>query len=172
MDITTFSVLVENKFWVLARISRLFSRHTFNIKSLTVAPTLDDHISCMTIDVAESKDRIRRMELELRKIINVLSVHICDPDHYMVSELVLVKIQQDNPHYANFLKDMNLVQARVIYSHSGIEIYEYSGDKDKIDYFMGLMTSYKVESVVRTGTLAMPKDETIWSLVNTERKYR
>ena len=35
------SVLVENKFGVLARIAGLFSRRGFNIFSLAVAPTDD-----------------------------------------------------------------------------------------------------------------------------------
>ena len=37
----TISVLVENKFGVLARISGLFSGRGFNIDSLTVGPTHD-----------------------------------------------------------------------------------------------------------------------------------
>ena len=36
------SVLVENKFGVLTRVSSLFSRRGYNIYSLAVSPTEDD----------------------------------------------------------------------------------------------------------------------------------
>ena len=43
------SVLVENKFGVLARIAGLFSRRGFNIFSLAVAPTDDPSLSRISI---------------------------------------------------------------------------------------------------------------------------
>ena len=45
------SVLVENKFGVLARIAGLFSRRGFNIFSLAVAPTDDPSLSRISIVV-------------------------------------------------------------------------------------------------------------------------
>ncbi len=45
----TISVLVENKFGVLARVAGLFSGRGFNIDSLTVAETQDPSASRMTI---------------------------------------------------------------------------------------------------------------------------
>lgn len=45
------SVLVENKFGVLARIATLFAARGFNIDSLAVGETEDPAISRMTIVV-------------------------------------------------------------------------------------------------------------------------
>ena len=45
------SVLVENKFGVLTRVSGLFARRGFNIVSLAVSPTEDERLSRMTIVV-------------------------------------------------------------------------------------------------------------------------
>ena len=50
----TISVLVENKFGVLARVAGLFSARGYNIASLAVSETLDPEISYMTI-VVEAK---------------------------------------------------------------------------------------------------------------------
>ena len=44
------SVLVNNHFGVLTRISGLFARRGYNIKSLTVGETQDENISRMTIE--------------------------------------------------------------------------------------------------------------------------
>ncbi|HPU00068.1 MAG TPA: acetolactate synthase small subunit, partial [Armatimonadota bacterium] len=48
----TLSVLVENRFGVLARVAGLFARRGYNIETLAVAPTDDPSISRMTIVVA------------------------------------------------------------------------------------------------------------------------
>ena len=45
----TISILVENKFGVLARVAGLFSGRGYNITSLTVNETQDPNISNMTI---------------------------------------------------------------------------------------------------------------------------
>jgi acetolactate synthase-1/3 small subunit len=154
---TTFSVLVDNKFWVLAKISRLFSRHMFNIQSLTVAPTINEKVSCMTIDVNENEERLRRMELELRKMTNVISVHICDETDYVETEMVLVKIKKSNPNFKAFIKEVEKFQARVVYRHEDIEIIEFSGDSSRIEAFLTTSLMHKIEEIVRTGTLAISK---------------
>ena len=45
----TISVLVENRFGVLARIAGLFSGRGYNIDSLSVAETVDPTVSRITI---------------------------------------------------------------------------------------------------------------------------
>jgi acetolactate synthase-1/3 small subunit len=54
----TVSVLVENKFGVLARIAGLFSARGYNIASLAVSETLDPAISYMTIVVEVEDEKI------------------------------------------------------------------------------------------------------------------
>ena len=44
-----YSVLVENRSGVLAKVAGLFSRRCFNIDSLAVGETDDPKVSCMTI---------------------------------------------------------------------------------------------------------------------------
>ncbi len=155
---TTFSALVENKFWVLARISRMFSRNMFNIQSLSVAPTTDDRVSCMTIDVEEEPDRLERIKLELEKFVNVLSVTICDPSDYVETEMVLVKIRRSSPHFTSFVREVERFQARVVYRHGDIEIFEFSGDRDGIERFLATSTAHEVEDVIRTGPVAMARE--------------
>jgi len=154
---TTFSILVENKFWVLAKISRLFSRHMFNIQSLTVAPTLNEKTSAMTIDVEENQDRIKRMELELQKLTNVFSVNISNDKDYVETEMVLVKINKTEIDHKKLIATLEKFEIRIVYQHSEIEIIEFSGDKKQINQFLEIMHHFKVLEIVRTGTLALKK---------------
>jgi acetolactate synthase I/III small subunit len=168
--ITTFSVLVENKFWVLTRVARLFSRNMFNISALIVAPTLDPNISCMTIDVKESDERLRRIELELKKIVNVITVNICNSDDYILTEMALLKISKQNPEFKAFIKQMELFQARVLYRHNDIEIFEFSGDRERVNRFLDVGLAHNAQSIVRTGTLAMPKNINMLTDINKDIK--
>jgi acetolactate synthase I/III small subunit len=53
----TISILVENKFGVLARIAGMFSGRGFNIDTLNVGPTLDATASRMTIATTRCSSR-------------------------------------------------------------------------------------------------------------------
>ena len=54
----TISVLVENKFGVLARVAGLFSARGYNIASLAVSETLEPDTSYMTIVVEAEDEKI------------------------------------------------------------------------------------------------------------------
>ncbi|HRU54828.1 MAG TPA: acetolactate synthase small subunit, partial [Candidatus Sumerlaeia bacterium] len=68
------SVLVENHFGVLARISGLFSARGFNIDSLAVGETHDPSISRMTIVVTGDARVIEQVDKQLNKLIDVIKV--------------------------------------------------------------------------------------------------
>ena len=70
----TISVLVENKFGVLARISTLFAARGFNIDSLSVGETENPDVSRMTI-IVQGDDRIlEQVEKQLNKLVDVIKV--------------------------------------------------------------------------------------------------
>ena len=89
----TISVLVENKFGVLARVAGLFSARGYNIASLAVSETLDPEISYMTI-VVEAKDEkiLEQINKQLNKLIDVITVTDFTKKEHLGRELVLAKI--------------------------------------------------------------------------------
>ena len=68
------SVLVENKFGVLARVAGLFSARGYNIESLSVAPTLDPTTSMITIVTVGDDRIIEQIMKQLNKVVEVLKV--------------------------------------------------------------------------------------------------
>ena len=62
------SVLVENKFGVLARVAGLFSARGYNIESLSVAPTLDSTTSMITIVTVGDEQIIEQIIKQLIKV--------------------------------------------------------------------------------------------------------
>src|SRR3989338_7583291 len=89
----TISVLVENKFGVLARIAGLFSARGYNIASLAVSQTLDPGVSYMTIVVeAEDEKILEQIKKQLNKLIDVISVTDFTKKEHVDRELILVKV--------------------------------------------------------------------------------
>ena len=71
----TISVLVENRFGVLARVAGLFSARGYNIDSLTVNETEDPSVSRMTVVVnAEDEKILEQIKKQLNKLIDVITV--------------------------------------------------------------------------------------------------
>jgi acetolactate synthase-1/3 small subunit len=70
----TISVLVENKFGVLSRISGLFSGRGYNIESLSVGETIDPQVSVMTIVTVGDDWIIEQITKQLNKLIDVIKV--------------------------------------------------------------------------------------------------
>src|SRR5690606_3776541 len=89
----TISVLVENKFGVLARVSGMFSGRGFNIDSLNVAPTHDASLSRITAVLKGDEVQLDLCIKQLRKLINVVDVIDFKEGQAVARELVLVKIR-------------------------------------------------------------------------------
>ncbi|MBI4698484.1 MAG: acetolactate synthase small subunit [Nitrospirae bacterium] len=73
----TISVLVENKFGVLSRVSGLFSGRGYNIESISVGETIDPQISVMTIVTIKVSPR-KADRLELLKLTEIFRGRIVD----------------------------------------------------------------------------------------------
>ena len=99
------SALVTHETGVLAEISGLFSRRQFNIESLTVGPTVDGSLERMTIVIEEPRPGIEQAKKQLEKRIHVISVRELDGSEVQ-RELVIVKVNGDNPHQVNAITDM------------------------------------------------------------------
>ena len=68
-----YSVLVENRSGVLAKVAGLFSRRCFNIDSLAVGETDDHKVSCMTIVSSGNERTLEQIEKQLNKKLDVKS---------------------------------------------------------------------------------------------------
>ena len=68
------SILVENKFGVLARIAGMFSGRGFNIETLNVGPMLDNKLSRITATIVGDSDNLDQAIKQVNKLINVLEV--------------------------------------------------------------------------------------------------
>ena len=152
----TISVLVENKFGVLARIAGLFSARGYNIASLAVSETLDPGISYMTI-VVEAKDEkiLEQINKQLNKLIDVITVTDFTKKEYIDRELVLAKINYTPKDKAKLEAIFKKFVGKVIYSKADTAIIEAVGDQEQIKKLLDELSKFGIKELVKTGKLAI-----------------
>jgi len=87
------SVLLENESGALSRVAGLFSARSFNIESLSVAPSEDNTASRMTIVTSGSENVIEQIVKQLDKLIDVIEVSEITSNEHVEREIVFVKIE-------------------------------------------------------------------------------
>lgn len=156
----TFSVLVENKFGVLARVAGLFAARGFNIESLAVSPTNDPALSHMTIVVDAADERVlEQIKKQLNKLVDTIRVQDLTGEDFIDRELVLVKIAADARSRPQILEIAQTLEAKIDEAATGAITLEVVGDQNKIDTLLELLKSFEVKEIVRTGRIAMNRKE-------------
>ena len=152
----TISVLVENKFGVLARIAGLFSARGYNIASLAVSETLDPEISYMTI-VVEAKDVkiLEQIKKQLNKLIDVITVTDFTKKEHLDRELILAKVKYSAKDKAKLESVFNKYVGKIIQHKGEAAIIEAVGDQEQIKSLLEQLNKFGVEELIRTGKLAI-----------------
>lgn len=154
----TISVLVENSFGVLARVSGLFSARGFNIDSLAVGETDDSTVSRMTI-VASGNDRVlEQIMKQLDKLVDVIKVTDLKEDDMIDRELVLAKVKADVSTRSDIMQIVNTFRAKMLDVNANTLTIEITGGESKVDAMLELLRPYGLIEVVRTGTVAIGRN--------------
>lgn len=154
----TISVLVENKFGVLSRISGLFSGRGFNIESLSVGETIDPKISLMTIVTRGDDQIIEQITKQLNKLIDVIKViDFMEIDH-VEREMVLVKVAPRKESRSEVLRLAEIFRGRIVDSGPLTYTIEITGDEKKIAAFVELMKVFGIKEFVRTGKVSIARE--------------
>lgn len=153
----TISVLVDNHFGVLARISGLFSARGYNIESLCVGITEDATISRMTVVVQGDDNVLQQIVNQLNKMVEVIEVIDLTQESYVERELVLVKTSADATRRTELLEITNIFRAKVVDMSQAAVIIEVTGSQDKIQAFVDMIRPFGIQEVVRTGRIALAR---------------
>jgi len=155
----TISVLVENKFGVLARIAGLFSGRGYNIHTLNVSPGQDPKFSHMTIVVQEKEQVLEQIIKGLNKLINVVEVIDFRESDNIYCQLVLLRLGVSAEKRGEIVELCRLFHAEVVdVTHDTLTI-ELTGDDPKVDRFLSLVSHFEIQMITRTGKIALPKPQ-------------
>jgi len=152
----TLSLLVENKFGVLARIAGLFSARGYNIASLAVSETLDPSVSYMTI-VVEAKDEavLEQIKKQLNKLIDIITVTDFTKKEHLDRELVIMKVNCSSKNKAKLEHILDKFVAKIIQCKNDIAIIEAVGEQAQIKQLLEALSGLGIKELVRSGRVAM-----------------
>ncbi len=153
----TISLLVENRFGVLARISGLFSGRGFNIDSLAVGETEDPNISRMTIVANGDENVIEQIIKQLNKLIDVIKVIDYKDSPPIERDLVLIKVNATRQNRAEIVQIADLFQAKIVDVGEDAVIIEMAGEEDRINGLINLLKPFGIKELSRTGIIALER---------------
>lgn len=151
------SALVKNESGVLTRISGLFSRRAYNIDSLAVCVTEDEHFSRMTIVATADDATISQIIKQLDKLVDVIKVTELDTSVAVLRELLMVKLTISPAQRTEIETTCTIYKAKIIDLSRESIIVEITGEPSKIDGFLEVVKDYGIIEMARTGLNALER---------------
>lgn len=151
----TISVLVQNQFGVLARISGLFSARGYNIDSLCVGETEDHAVSRMTVVVQGDDQVLEQIVKQLHKLVEVIEVKDLTKEQFVERELVMVRVAATSKQRGEILEICTVFRAKVVDIAADAMCVEATGTQDKLAAFVDMMRPFGIKELVRTGRIAI-----------------
>lgn len=155
MERRVISLLVENHFGVLTRVTNLFGQRGFNIDTLSVGETENPKFSRITITTRGDEGIINQIKLQLAKLEDVKKVEEIPEDLLFIREVVLIKVEVNKDQKDNFLKAVKDFGGRCQLIKKGCCVVELTDTPASIDYFIEELQDYKIVEISRTGGVAM-----------------
>lgn len=148
------SVLLENESGALSRVAGLFSARSFNIESLSVAPSEDESASRMTIVTSGNDDVIEQIVKQLDKLVDVIEVSEITSDEYIEREIAFVKIKDKSISKEMMDKFSKNEFLKIHTTNSDEIIIECVDSPEKINNFLDSVKKIAVK-IVRSGSVGI-----------------
>ena len=152
-----YSVLVENRSGVLAKVSAHKSRRSFNIDSLAVGETDDPTVSCMTIVSSGNERTLEQIEKQLNKKLDIIKVKTFDEGQSISREMMLMKVKYNKSNRRDIMEICEIMKADIVDMSKSYMIIQICDVPEKIKLLIDMFASVSIVEVARTGTLALPK---------------
>ena len=133
------SILVENKFGVLARIAGMFSGRGFNIETLNVGPMPDSDLSRITATILGDSSALDQAIKQVSKLVNVLEVTEFSKGQATERELLMLKIKVSPAQRTEIVQICDIFRAKIIDVATQSVNVEMTGNPNKIKAILNLV---------------------------------
>ena len=152
-----YSVLVENRSGVLAKVAGLFWRRCFNIDSLNVGETEDSTVSNMIIVSSGEERTLEQVEKQLNKKLEIIKVRTFTENQGLCRELLMVKLRYKRDNRKDIMENCQIMGAKISDLGKSQMIIEMCDTPERINMFLDTLKTVSILECARTGTLAMLK---------------
>ena len=153
------SVLVQNTSGVLSKVTRLFSRRGYNIRSLSVGETHDPQVSRITIEMVGDEAVLEQIQKQLNKLVDVITIKGLRSSTSVYKELILVKVKAPDKKRANIIELCDIFRTKIVDISKETMIIELTGSPEKNKALLDLLAEYGIIEMSRTGITALERGE-------------
>jgi acetolactate synthase-1/3 small subunit len=154
-----FSVLVNNHFGVLTRVSGLFARRGYNIDSLTVGVTEDPEYSRMTIVASGDHAVFEQIGKQLDKLIDVKHIEVLTSEDAVIRELMFVKVSTENASLTAVREVADIFRGKVVDVAQESVTIEATGNSVKLEGFLNKLKPFGIKEIVQTGITGIARGD-------------
>jgi acetolactate synthase-1/3 small subunit len=153
-----FSVLVNNRPRVLARVSSLLGQRNFNIESISVGQSEEKDLSRMIIVTSGDERTLNQLSKQLSKLIDVIEVRTITETTSVERELMLVRVAASPNVRMEIQGIIDPFRASVVDVGHDTMMLQATGDRAKLDTLTELLRPYGILEVARTGVIALNRE--------------
>jgi acetolactate synthase-1/3 small subunit len=158
------SILLENEPGALARVVGLFAQRSYNIETLTVAPTEDPTLSRMTITTSGPDRVIEQITKQLNKLIEVVKLVDLTEGAHLERELMLIKVKASGAQRAEIKRTSDIFRGQIVDVTAGVYTIQLTGKTVKLEAFIEAIGPSCILETVRTGVSGIARGEKTLSL--------
>ena len=158
------SILLENEPGALARVVGLFAQRSYNIETLTVAPTEDPTLSRMTITTSGPDRVIEQITKQLNKLIEVVKLVDLTEGAHLERELMLSKVKASGAQRAEIKRTSDIFRGQIVDVTANVYTIQLTGTSDKLEAFIEAIGPGCILETVRTGVSGIARGEKTLSL--------
>ncbi len=156
----TISVYTENNIGLLNRISAIFQRRHINIESLTTSQSEIKDVNRFVIVVKITEDQAIKVVRQIEKQVEAIRAYYHTNEETIFTESCMFKIKSDllfdEPQIQNIIKDSD---SRIVTVNKEFFVLEKSGRRFEIEELREKLEVYGIMQFVRSGRIAVTKDE-------------
>jgi acetolactate synthase-1/3 small subunit len=151
----TVSIVVDNVAGVLAKVTNLFSRRGFNIDSLAVGTTEKPQFSRITVEIHATNSQVAQLVAQLKKLPCVSNVVVLEETSLISRELIVIKVNADSSTRSEIIEIVNIFRGRIIDLQPDSVICEITGQDDKAEAVIKMLSKFGIIELARTGVVAL-----------------
>ena len=156
----TISIYTENNIGLLNRISAIFQRRHINIESLTTSQSEIDGVNRFVIVVNMTKTNTIKIVKQIEKQVETIRAYYHEEEDTIFTESCMFKIKSEllfnEPQIQNIIKES---YARIVTVNKEFFVLEKSGRRNEIESLRRDLNVFGIMQFVRSGRIAVTKEQ-------------
>ena len=151
-------VLAHDRHGAFDRIVNVLRRRRARMQAFAIGRNELPDMVRITIVMNDSEVGVEQLVEQLRKIVDVQHVSNLSSEQTVARELALIKVNSsDTQHASEIIELGHLFGAHVVDVTQQTVTLEVTGSEEKVEKLVGLLRSYGIREVARTGCVAMTR---------------